>query len=157
LGWNARSWTGNSFIPHSPRVVDTHLTSLNSQWSFYIDLDELSSSALWPCSYEVLDPPFGSLYASDPHNLSPHIQTFAMSLVPFYIPNSSPLLSYSPCVDCGPQDWQSAYTPRPGGFDQTFHQITGQGNTISFNLTCKFTHPRPCPWYQIGEKELTFF
>jgi hypothetical protein len=63
-----------------------------------------------------------------------------MSLVPFFIPNSSPILSYSPCVDCGGQgeSWQSAYTPRPDGFDQTFHQTTAEGHTVSFNLTCMF-------------------
>ena len=61
-----------------------------------------------------------------------------MSLVPFFIPDSSPILSYSPCVHCGGQgeSWQSAYTPRPDGFDQTFHQTTAVGHTVSFNLTC---------------------
>jgi hypothetical protein len=61
-----------------------------------------------------------------------------MSLVPFFIPNSSPILSYSLCVDCGGQgeSWQSAYSPRPDGFDQTFHQTTAEGHTVSFNLTC---------------------
>lgn len=54
-----------------------------------------------------------------------------MSLSPFYVADSSPLLSYS-------GEWTSAYTPRGDGYDQTFHQASGAGQSVSFNLTCTF-------------------
>lgn len=56
-----------------------------------------------------------------------------MSLTPFYIPDSSPLLAYG-----GPGEWKAAYTPRGDGYDQTFHQASEAGQTVAFNLTCEY-------------------
>ena len=54
----------------------------------------------------------------------------------YYIPDTSPLFTYSPCTNCAESDgWQSAYSPRGDGYDQTLHQAATSNSTVSFNLT----------------------
>lgn len=68
-----------------------------------------------------------------------------MDKTPFYIPDTSPIFTYSPCTNCGEGGWQSAYSPKGDGFDQTFHQtptvlnggISSSSNlTVGFNISC---------------------
>ncbi|KAK8847410.1 hypothetical protein IAR55_005268 [Kwoniella newhampshirensis] len=74
---------------------------------------------------------------------------------PFFIPDTSPLLAYSPCVDCVPPgagggSWKSDFRPRGDGYDQTFHQVVGgerSGVSVAVNVTATslnfYTSPSP--------------
>ncbi|GFZ47751.1 hypothetical protein JCM24511_05498 [Saitozyma sp. JCM 24511] len=54
----------------------------------------------------------------------------------FFIPDTSPLLSYSPCAECA-SGWIAAYYTRADGYDQTFHEASSisNGSTVAFNIT----------------------
>ena len=113
-------------------------------------LDSLDRGVIWSRSSFTLSDAFAPLRLYSLiilHDHIPHrrpgdskkgleeVRAVIMSLTPFYIPDSSPILSYS-----GPGGWHSAYTPRGDGYDQTFHQVSGPGNEVAFNLTCEYTH-----------------
>jgi len=54
----------------------------------------------------------------------------------FFIPDTSPLLAYAPCINCGAANgWVSAYSPREDGYDQTFRQAGNGNSTVAMNLT----------------------
>lgn len=54
----------------------------------------------------------------------------------FSIVDTSALFAYSPCVNCAELGaWQSAYSPRGDGYDQTLHQAATSNSTVSLNLT----------------------
>ncbi|OCF32603.1 hypothetical protein I316_05783 [Kwoniella heveanensis BCC8398] len=55
-----------------------------------------------------------------------------MPSTPFYIPDTSPLFSYTPS-----DAWTAGYRPKGDGFDQTVHRTSqyDEGTTISLNIT----------------------
>ena len=56
--------------------------------------------------------------------------------IPYFVPDTSPIFSYSPCVNCATKgSWQSAYTARGDGYDVTFHQATDWNVSVAFNVS----------------------
>ncbi|ORY30396.1 hypothetical protein BCR39DRAFT_558675 [Naematelia encephala] len=54
----------------------------------------------------------------------------------FFVPDTSPIFSYLPCVDCDDQStWISAYKVGGNGYDVTFHQAGSINSTIAFNIS----------------------
>ena len=62
-----------------------------------------------------------------------------MSLsIPFFIPDTSPIFTYSTCPTCDVstrQEWQSAYSPRGDGYDVTFHKTKRADAVVNFITT----------------------
>ncbi|WVO16531.1 hypothetical protein L204_104210 [Cryptococcus depauperatus] len=49
----------------------------------------------------------------------------------FFIPDTSPIFSYSPCANCqGKSSWTAAYTPRGDGYDQTLHMLSPSASSV---------------------------
>jgi hypothetical protein len=61
-----------------------------------------------------------------------------MGSTPFFIPDTSPLFAYDPCVDCASSSsWVAAYSSAVDGFDQTFHQTNVSESSVAFNISGK--------------------
>jgi hypothetical protein len=65
-----------------------------------------------------------------------HARSSMTTSTTFFIPDTSPLLSYSPCANCA-SGWIAAYYTRADGYDQTFHEAStiSNGSTVAFNIT----------------------
>lgn len=62
--------------------------------------------------------------------------SLSSSMAQFFIPDTSPLFDYSPCVTCAASaGWTSAYSPRGDGYDETYRETSGPDGTVAMNLT----------------------